>query len=398
MDKNLAGKKCFVIMPFGQKEDLNGKTIDFDKIYVDFIKDTISDLGLTCVRCDEIGEAGSIHAKMFEHIYEADIAIVDTTALNANVFYELGIRHALNKCVTILMRQPGTKTPFNIQGYQMLDYDPENLESVSKATSKIGEFIKNGLAERIIDSPVYGALDNLRVERKPKNIEKKAIYLYRIRGVPGKEIGVITGDIYGIKEVDVWVNSENTNMEMARPFDRSVSGTIRYMGAKKDRAGRVVDDLIANELRAVAGTSDVPPGTVIDTTSGELKKSNKVKKIFHAAAVNGQVGRGYVPIPDISVCVRNALLLADSEQMQSEDIHSILFPLMGTGTTRGSAQETADQLIDAAVSYIEENPQSQIDTIYFLAYNEQDREICRHKFINDPRIETPDEPSAVMAS
>ena len=397
MDKNLIGKKCFVIMPFGQKEDLNGKLIDFDKIYLDFIKDVVADLGMECVRCDEIAEAGSIHAKMFEHIFEADVAVVDTTALNANVFYELGIRHALNKHVTILMRQPGTKTPFNIQGYQMLDYDPENLESVGKAKLKIGEFIKNGLTRQVVDSPVYGALDNLRVERKPKNIEKKEIYLYQIRGVPGKQIGVITGDIQNIKEADVWVNSENTNMQMSRHFERSISATIRYMGAKKDRAGRVVDDLVANELREVAGSSDVPPGTVIDTSSGELNKSNKVKKIFHAASVSGQVGRGYAPIPDISVCVRNALLLADSEQMQSEDIHSILFPLMGTGTTRFSAQDIADQLIDAAVSYIEENPQSRIDKIYFLAYNEQDREICRYKFNTDPRIATPDDPKATMA-
>src|SRR5215510_12599615 len=187
MDRNLIGKKCFVIMPFGQKEDLNGKLIDFDKIYLDFIKDVVAELGMECVRCDEIAEAGSIHAKMFEHIFEADVAVVDTTALNANVFYELGIRHALNKHVTILMRQPGTKTPFNIQGYQMLDYDPENVESVSKATHKIGEFIKNGLAERIIDSPVYGALDNLRVERKPKNIDQKETYLYPIKGLSGKE-------------------------------------------------------------------------------------------------------------------------------------------------------------------------------------------------------------------
>jgi O-acetyl-ADP-ribose deacetylase (regulator of RNase III) len=396
MDKNLIGKKCFVIMPFGQKEDLNGKLVDFDKIYLDFIKDVVAELGMECVRCDEIAETGSIHSKMFEHIYEADVVVVDTTALNANVFYELGIRHALNKHVTVLMRQPGTKTPFNIQGYQMLDYDPEDVESVGKAKLKIGEFIKNGLARQVIDSPVYGALDNLRVERKPKNIEKKEIYLYQIKGVSGKEIGVITGDIQNIKEVGVWVNSENTNMQMSRHFERSISATIRYMGAKKDRAGRVVDDLVANELREAAGSSDVPPGTVIDTTSGELKKSNKVKKIFHAASVSGQVGRGYVPIPDISVCVRNALLLADSEQMQSEDIHSILFPLMGTGTTRFSAQGIADELIDAAVSYIENNPESKINKIYFLAYNEQDREICRHKFINDPRIATP-EPSATMA-
>ena len=90
MAAKLDGKKCFVIMPFGQKMDINGKLIDFNKIYSNFIKGTLTDLGLKCVRCDEIEEAGSIHAKMFEHIFDADVAIVDTTALNANVFYELG--------------------------------------------------------------------------------------------------------------------------------------------------------------------------------------------------------------------------------------------------------------------------------------------------------------------
>jgi O-acetyl-ADP-ribose deacetylase (regulator of RNase III) len=353
---------------------------------------------MACVRCDEIGETGSIHAKMFEHIFEADVAVVDTTALNANVFYELGIRHALNRHTTILMRQPGTKTPFNIQGFQMLDYDPENTESIEKAKSRIGEFIKNGLGKQIVDSPVHTALDNLRVERKPRSIEKKETYLYQIRGTQGKEIGVITGDIQNIKEVDVWVNSENTNMQMARPFERSISSTIRYLGAKKDRAKRITDDVIANELSEIVGASEVPPGEVIATGAGELTRTHNVKKIFHAAAVRGQVGRGYSPIPDIDVCIRKALELADSEEMQAEEIHSILFPLMGTGQSRLSAQDIADQLIDAAVCYVEENPNTRINKIYFLAFNEQDREICRHKFHNDPRIATPDELNAVLAS
>jgi hypothetical protein len=45
-----------------------------------------------------------------------------------------------------------------------------------------------------------------------------------------------------------------------------------------------------------------------------------------------------------------------------------------------------DKLIDAALEYLKQNPQSRIDKIYFLAYTEQDRELCRHKFIHDPRV------------
>jgi O-acetyl-ADP-ribose deacetylase (regulator of RNase III) len=391
MDQNLVGKKCFVIMPFGEKKDLDGKSIDFDKIYRDFIKDAVAELGIECVRCDEIAETGWIHSKMFKHIFEADVAVVDITALNPNVFYELGTRHALNKHVTVLIRKAGTPTPFNIQGFQMLEYNPESPESIANGKQRICEFIKNGLASQVVDSPVYEVLDNLKVEVKPKRLSKKETYMYQLVNVPGKQIGMITGDIQNIKEIDVWVNSENTNMQMARPFERSISAVIRYLGAKKDIAGRITIDLIADELRSLVGMSDVPPSIVIPTGSGELQKSHNVKKIFHAAAVIGQPGRGYMPITDINECIRNSLELIDSEDMAGEEIHSILFPLMGTGTTQLSAQGIANLLIDTAVCYLEENPESKVEKIYFLAYNEQDLELCKHTFVNDPRIATPDE-------
>ena len=100
----------------------------------------------------------------------------------------------------------------------------------------------------------------------PSAIEQKDIYLYQVKGRPGKEVGVITGDIENIKEADVWVNSENTNMQMARHYERSISATIRYMGAKKDDFGRVVEDTIANELHKAVDAGDVPAGIVKDTT------------------------------------------------------------------------------------------------------------------------------------
>lgn len=386
MEDNLSGKKCFVIMPFGEKKDPEGNAIDFDAIYKGFIKDAVEDLGIECIRCDEIAETGWIHSKMFRHIFESEIAVVDITLLNPNVFYELGIRHALNKHVTVLIRKEGTPSPFNIQGFQMLEYklgDPENLENGKK---RIGEFIKNGLASQNIDSPVYEVLDNLKVEVSPKRLNKKETFMYDLRNVPGKKVGIITGDIQNIKDIDIWVNSENTNMQMARHFERSISAIIRYLGAKKDVAGRVTEDLIFEDLRKLVGTGDVPPGIVIPTSSGELQNSHNVKRVFHAAAVLGQPGRGYTPISDINECIRNAMERADSPELAGEELHSILFPLMGTGTTRLSAQGIANQLIDTAVAYLEENPESKIEHVYFLAYNEQDLEICKHFFLNDPRI------------
>lgn len=385
-----AGKKCFVIMPFGKRKDVDGTEVDFDHVHRELIEKAVEGLGVDCERCDEIIDTGSIHKKMFRGIFDADVAVVDITSLNPNVFYELGVRHALHPHVTLVIRKNSNlPPPFNINGINVLGYDITDENRIEAGRKNIRDHIRNGLEKQSTDSIVHDALDDLKVERKSKPIKKTNFYSYEIREAPGKLVGIVTGDIQNIKGIDVWVNSENTNMQMARHYDRSISGTIRYMGAKKDAAKRVVEDVIAIELDAIVGNRGVDPAIVIPTGAGELTKTNGVKKIFHAAAVRGQVGRGYLPIPDIYECVRNALELADSPEMENEGLHSIVFPLMGTGTTKLSAQGIANQLIDTAVSYIEDNPDSRMDRIYFLAYNQQDFELCEHTFVNDRRIKTP---------
>jgi O-acetyl-ADP-ribose deacetylase (regulator of RNase III) len=390
-----AGKKCFVIMPFGKKKDIDGCEVDFDYVYHELIYKAVKELGVECERCDEMIGTGSIHKKMFQGIFDADVSVVDITSLNPNVFYELGVRHALHKHVTLVIRRnSGLPIPFNISGLTILGYDIENEEQVERSRKKIRDHIQNGLDTLSIDSIVHDALDNLKVEKKPKIIRTTEEKLYPIVGAPGKQIGYITGNLRYINNVDIWVNSENTNMQMARHYEFSISATIRYEGATKDDNGYVVDDLIADDLRKVTRGRDCLPGNIIVTTAGELEKSNHVKRIFHAAAVICEPRSGYRPIQNIGQCVSNALRKADSDSLASVELHSILFPLMGTVTTGSSAQEVADKLIDEAVEYIKQNPQSRIDKIYFLAYTEQDREMCVYKFTHDARIATLDEGEA----
>lgn len=392
--KKYAGRKCFVIMPFGKKKDIDGTEVDFDFVYHELIEKAVEGLGVDCERCDEIIDTGSIHKKMFRGIFDADVAVVDITSLNPNVFYELGVRHALRPYVTLVIRKNSAlPIPFNINGISILGYDITGDDQLEAGRKNIRNHIRNGLDKQNTDSIVHDALDNeLKVERKPKAIETVEEKLFKLTNLPEKEIGYVTGNIKKIKNVDIWVNSENTNMEMARPFERSISATIRYEGAKKDRAGFIVEDTIYEDLKKIMNGRDAKPGKVIPTTSGELKRTNNVKWIFHAASVVGQPGEGYKPINNIAECIYEALNLVDAdEELANEDLHSILFPLMGTGTTKLSAQGIADSLIDAALAYVTENPNSKINKIYFLVYNEQDREICRHKFINDPRIFTPGE-------
>ena len=106
-------------------------------------------LGIDCDRCDEIIDTGSIHAKMFHGIFEADVAVVDVSFLNPNVYYELGIRHALNKYTTLVIRMNSNQPPpFNISGLNVLGYDIDD-EKIKASRQKISEYVKNGLEKQI---------------------------------------------------------------------------------------------------------------------------------------------------------------------------------------------------------------------------------------------------------
>ena len=58
-------------------------------------------------------------------------------------------------------------------------------------------------------------------------------------------IGVIPGSINHVRIADTWVNSENTDMEMSRFNEFTISGIVRYLGARRDATGAVTEDVIA---------------------------------------------------------------------------------------------------------------------------------------------------------
>ena len=215
-------------------------------------------------------------------------------------------------------------------------------------------------------------------QRVPSVLRETKTYSYSLKGEQDKRIALITGDIRKVKVADIWVNSENTNMQMCRFYERSVSAIIRYLGAKKDIAGYVVEDVIADGLAEVMGDNlVVQPATALVTGAGELQRTHNVKKIFHVASVHGEIGFGYRPINNIEYCVTNALEKADSKEFQSLGLKSILLPLMGTGRAKGNLKEIAEKLIHAAISYLETTENSTVECVYFLTWTDVELDTCK---------------------
>jgi O-acetyl-ADP-ribose deacetylase (regulator of RNase III) len=378
-------KQCFVIMPFGEKIDADGKTIDFNEIYDGLIHPAITGEPMRraggplfdCIRCDKIAQAGWVHRLMISLIYDADVAVVDLSTLNPNVFYELGVRHALRRAVTVLLCREGTTTPFNIAGFNCISYNPHDREKLNTVRERIAKFVANGFRAGSRDSLVYEVLEERGWEGPPPMpLAEEPPRMFRLRGVPETRIGILSGGLHNVQGIDIWVNSENTNMQMARFYERSGSAVIRYYGARKDATGDVEEDTIATELgKVMKHKQSVAPGTIVATSSGELKKRG-VKWIFHAAAVQGQLGKGYRSVADVSDCIRNSLDLANASKYRASKCKSILFPLFGTGTGGAKVNSTVKQLIGTAINYLEHNQSNRIRDIYFLALTNYQRDAC----------------------
>ena len=369
-------RTCCVIMPFGQKTDSEGNQIDFDTIYNYIVRPPIEKIGgIECIRADQIERAGLIHKDMFEHIHSGDVAIVDVTTLNANVFSQLrspsltapgGDGHDPEKGNEAALQHSGSAC-HRIRS---------RASSRRRSQTEVEEFVKNELKAGGQDSPVLDALPEVQVTKHPRRLEKLEVHLYGLKNDPRKRIAIVTGDIRNAKGVgDVWVNNENTNMQMARFYGSTISAVIRYLGSRRNQSSRIEEDTIANELRDALGRHDrVDPEPSWSTSAGSLSKTHGVKRIFHAASHQGQIASGYQPIADVSACVTAALERADSEEYRQEDLRSILFPLMGTNQGRNNLDRNARLMLRAAVTYLVNNPETTIEKVCFLAYTDRDLE------------------------
>lgn len=211
--------------------------------------------------------------------------------------------------------------------------------------------------------------------------------LYDLSAVKSRCVGIVTGDVRQVRFADVWVNSENTHMSMADPYDNSISGIVRYEGSRKSPWGHMVDDLIGEELdRKIASHRPVAPGTAVVTTPGELRR-NGVRWIVHVASVVGQPGEGYRQIRDVGRCVTNALTAVDNGNAPLG--RSVLLPLLGTGYGRGELEQTARVLLGAVISYFVQHARTAIREVYLLAHTDDELAACEKVFAESDRLILP---------
>src|SRR5215208_176678 len=156
---------AFIIRPFGTK---NG--IDFDRVEHELIEPALEGHDLVGRTTGDSLKQGNIRTEMFRRLLTADVVVVDISISNANVFYELGIRHALRNKRTFMIRGsgaalPGNEVPFDLRTDRYLSYE---VEDPAAALGILKEGLRQTLLSDEKDSPVFQLLPELKEQDKAR--------------------------------------------------------------------------------------------------------------------------------------------------------------------------------------------------------------------------------------
>jgi len=130
----------------------------YDLLFQQVLKPALESAGMQALRADSVLDQHSVMRDVIEGIAKATLIVAEISQVNANVYYELGLAHALFK-PTILLTQDVAKVPFDLKGYRVIAYSTL-FHEVEHLGSKLEEISREHLMGRVrFGSPVSDYLD-----------------------------------------------------------------------------------------------------------------------------------------------------------------------------------------------------------------------------------------------
>lgn len=234
--------------------------VQFDDVY-DAIRNAVEAAGLECIRADYEEGGGFIHRAMYERLLVAEYVVADLTLANANVAYEVGVRHGARTGATILLCESSHvgALPFDLRPLRVLTYDLRGRETLTPTRRKalvdaLGDRLRVARAGQLPDdNPI---LQVTRVGEGPGvGHEKTDVFLNRLRYAG--EIATRVADALALeppaKAIERLAAIEANVLEGAREIRQLHTALVSlYLGYREkeawDRMVRLYGDL-PRELR-----------------------------------------------------------------------------------------------------------------------------------------------------
>ncbi|MFX0136507.1 MAG: hypothetical protein ACFFDN_22900 [Candidatus Hodarchaeota archaeon] len=229
MNNKFTKLNAFVLMPFDK---------EFNEVYTDLIKPAFEAVGYKVERADDIVSHENILKDIVRSIAKADLIIADLTSLNANVFYELGIAHTLQKPV-IIITQSIDEVPFDLASYRVIQYSTHFKETpkLAEKLKERGEKAKGGKLE--FSNPISDFLyPNFLKQKIHTDISKE------------KEEASETSIEEEIEEKGIWdfVYLSEQSMLKLKDFAERITDAMEEIGEKMRKHTQEVQKIQSNRV------------------------------------------------------------------------------------------------------------------------------------------------------
>ena len=120
--------EVFVVMPFDET---------MKPVYDDHIRPAVERAGFEVGRGDDFFTSNQVMHDIWAAINDAQIVIADCSGRNPNVFYEVGLCHAIGRD-TILLTQDLEDIPFDLRHLRVIryTYDPRGVKALEDSLTK----------------------------------------------------------------------------------------------------------------------------------------------------------------------------------------------------------------------------------------------------------------------
>lgn len=174
MSESAAKPRCFVISPIGDDRSVTRRDANM-------VLHSIIERGLKpdfeVIRSDAFGHSEIITNNIINAITTYELAVADLSDFNPNVFYELGLRHMVEKPVIAICRE-GTKIPFDNLGVSTIFYDVADYDSHIAAADKIAasarKMVEPGYS---VSNPVISARGMMKLANSADNRDRIVVEL-----------------------------------------------------------------------------------------------------------------------------------------------------------------------------------------------------------------------------
>lgn len=158
--------RCFVIGPIGSEladagSEARQRYEEALQVVEEVIVPACEEVGLTPIRADGLTQAGEITEQVFRRLRDDDVVIADLTGANANVMYELGLRHTRD-ALTLQIGEYD-RLPFDITVIRTIQFS-RSPYGLIKARRRLVEMLETGLAGE------YDPVTATRIWNQPDSI------------------------------------------------------------------------------------------------------------------------------------------------------------------------------------------------------------------------------------